>query len=151
MPCNEENGKKIHRSSSLHGKGIWGLSCVCMVGKEDQTERKVAYCLYLSWSALGILVRSELGLDLKRWLYCLVSGLLWNALCPSPGGEEMLRTSHVTWRSVFLDVSPFFLPAKINPVPTELERGAVIKGSNDVTDLWWLIRNRSSREFCLFL
>lgn len=31
----------------------------------------------------------------------------------------------------------------------KLERGALIKGLNDVTDLWWLIRNRSSGVFCM--
>lgn len=79
-------------------------------------------------------------------------GLLWNVLsCSSPRRGRDADDSHVSWWIVFLGVSPFSEPARINPVPSELERGAVIKGSNDVTGLWWLIRYRSSREFCLSL
>lgn len=64
-------------------------------------------------------------------------GLLWNVhSVPLQGGEDTLMTSHVSWRIVLLGVYPFSAPARINPVPSELERGTVIKGSNDVTDLW---------------
>lgn len=44
-----QNGEnKTHNLSSPHGEGIWGLSWVRTVDEEDQTERKVAYCLFHS-------------------------------------------------------------------------------------------------------
>lgn len=63
-------------------------------------------------------------------------GLFWNVRCSSPRRARDADGISCFTVNCIPRCFSILSASRINPVPSELERGAVIKGSNDVTDLW---------------